>query len=102
MAKKTTKAKSSGPLSFQDLAKKLSAINPESEILTKDSKSIQINNWLSTGNYMLNALISGSIFKGIPEGRITILAGEEACLPAEQKIKVYISKKERKKSIEKV
>lgn len=31
--------------------------------------------WYSTGNFVLNKIISGSFFKGIPQGRITDLAG---------------------------
>ena len=31
--------------------------------------------WYSTGNYVLNKIISGSFSKGIPQGRITNLAG---------------------------
>lgn len=31
--------------------------------------------WYSTGNHVLNRIISGSFFKGIPQGRITNLAG---------------------------
>ncbi len=31
--------------------------------------------WYSTGNYVLNRIISGSFQKGIPQGRITDLAG---------------------------
>lgn len=31
--------------------------------------------WTSTGNYALNKILSGSFFKGIPEGRITAFAG---------------------------
>lgn len=31
--------------------------------------------WYSTGNYVLNKIISGSFFKGIPQGRVTNLAG---------------------------
>ena len=32
--------------------------------------------WISTGNYLLNYLISGDFQKGIPLGKVTILAGE--------------------------
>jgi len=32
--------------------------------------------WVSTGNYCLNKLISGDFFKGIPLGKVTVLAGE--------------------------
>jgi recombination protein RecA len=31
--------------------------------------------WYSTGNYVLNKIISGSFYKGIPQGRVTDLAG---------------------------
>lgn len=31
--------------------------------------------WYSTGNYALNRIISGSFYKGIPQGRVTGLAG---------------------------
>ena len=32
--------------------------------------------WISTGNYALNYLISGDFFKGIPLGKVTVFAGE--------------------------
>ena len=32
--------------------------------------------WVSTGNYCLNRLISGNFQKGIPLGKVTVLAGE--------------------------
>ena len=32
--------------------------------------------WISTGNYTLNKLISGEFDKGIPLGKVTVLAGE--------------------------
>ena len=32
--------------------------------------------WVSTGNYALNYLISGDFFKGIPLGKVTVFAGE--------------------------
>jgi recombination protein RecA len=31
--------------------------------------------WYSTGNYVLNRIISGSFYKGIPQGRVTGLVG---------------------------
>ena len=31
--------------------------------------------WFSTGNYVLNRIISGSFYKGIPQGRVMSLAG---------------------------
>jgi RecA/RadA recombinase len=32
--------------------------------------------WVSTGNYALNYLISGDFFKGVPLGKVTVFAGE--------------------------
>ena len=32
--------------------------------------------WVGTGNYALNALISGDFHKGIPLGKVTVFAGE--------------------------
>lgn len=32
--------------------------------------------WISTGNYALNYLISGDFFRGIPLGKVTVFAGE--------------------------
>jgi RecA/RadA recombinase len=49
--------------------------------LTKsiDGLSIGFNDptdWISTGNYTLNYLISGDFFKGVPLGKVTVFAGE--------------------------
>ena len=32
--------------------------------------------WVSTGNYALNYLISGDFYKGVPMGKVTVFAGE--------------------------
>ena len=32
--------------------------------------------WVSTGNYALNYLISGDFYKGVPVGQVTVFAGE--------------------------
>jgi recombination protein RecA len=50
--------------------------------LTKSIQGISVgfdsdpDTWISTGNYTLNHLISGDFEKGIPLGRVTMLAGE--------------------------
>ena len=36
------------------------------------------NSYVDTGSYILNALISGSIFGGLPQNKITALAGESS------------------------
>ena len=45
--------------------------------------------WYSVGNLAVNSLISGSFKKGIPQGRITCLAGPSGCLPPDEKVSVY-------------
>ena len=35
-------------------------------------------NWVDTGSYIFNALVSGSVFGGIPSNKVTALAGESS------------------------
>lgn len=49
--------------------------------------------WIDTGNYALNMMISGSFFKGIPLGKVTVFAGESGCLPLTAKVTVRITPK---------
>lgn len=62
-------------LSFSDLDNKLSKISPLGSVVTKNSFS-KIDEWIPTGNYMLNAQISGSIFGGVPNCRSFCIAGD--------------------------
>jgi len=38
----------------------------------------KVNNYIDTGSYILNALLSGSIYRGLPSNKITAFAGESA------------------------
>lgn len=49
-------------------------VNPHSYLLTDESK-IGIKEYIDTGNYALNCLISADPYKGIPSGRIIQFAG---------------------------
>lgn len=49
--------------------------------------------WLDTGNYALNKMISGSFFKGVPMGKVTVFAGESGCLPETACVRVRLTKK---------
>jgi len=49
--------------------------------ITKSIEGVSIGfndptDWISTGNYALNYLISGSFGKGVPLGKVTVFAGE--------------------------
>lgn len=48
------------------------------EILS-ESKTAVIKEYIDTGNYMLNACMTGSLFRGLPSSRITTFAGPSGC-----------------------
>ncbi len=52
----------------------INEINPYATYLN-DSTLSQVSNWIDTGSLVLNAIISGSLYGGIPDGRVTQLAG---------------------------
>lgn len=52
--------------------------NPYATYLNKSTLST-VNNWIDTGSLILNALISGSMYKGIPDGRVTQFAAPSMC-----------------------
>lgn len=62
-------------LSFSDLDSLLSKINPKGSIITHNTFS-KIDEWINTGNYLLNAQLTGSLFGGIPNSRSVCFAGE--------------------------
>lgn len=45
------------------------------EIIAESAYS-NIKEWIPSGNYMLNACMSGDLFKAVPAGRTVLLAGE--------------------------
>ena len=49
-------------------------INPYATYLSESTLS-SVDNWIDTGSLALNAIISGSLFKGVQEGRIIQFAG---------------------------
>ena len=53
----------------------VSSIDSEAEIIA-DSAYSNIKEWIPTGNLMLNACMGGSLFSGVPTGRVTTLVGE--------------------------
>jgi len=61
----------------KDILKTLNTIddiNPFATFLN-DSTLSTVKGWVDTGSYVLNAIISGSVFGGIPKGRVTVFAG---------------------------
>ena len=48
--------------------------NPYATYLSNDTLS-SVKEWIDTGSYVLNCIISGSKDKGIPKGRVSLVAG---------------------------
>ena len=46
------------------------------------------SHYISTGDYGVNQIISGSVFKGIPAGRVSVFAGESMSLKTIQVIRI--------------
>lgn len=59
---------------LKDIFKTVDELNPDASILESSTLSTA-DEWLDTGSYALNAIISGSMYKGVPAGRITGFAG---------------------------
>jgi recombination protein RecA len=64
--------------SIEDAFKVLDKMNENAAFLNENSLST-VNEWIDTGSYALNAIISGSLYGGIPMGRLTGFVGPESC-----------------------
>lgn len=67
-------AKSNKQFTFDDLNSELSGINPLGSIMEMSDFS-EITEYIDTGNYHLNACVTGSLFKGWPNNRACSVAG---------------------------
>ena len=54
------------------------ADNADASTLSDSALSL-VDTWIDTGSYALNAIMSGSVFGGIPEGRICGYSGPSGC-----------------------
>jgi recombination protein RecA len=75
---KTTSAAQETKANFTDVFACLDKMNPLASLLNQDSLST-VTEWIDTGSYALNAIISGSLYGGIPLGRLTGFIGPESC-----------------------
>lgn len=69
-------AKQSGVFSIADLNKAMSKNSKFGALLSEGGGTSKITEYISTGNYLLNACMSGSLLKGIPNNRSVCLSGE--------------------------
>jgi len=59
---------------LKDIFKTVDDLNPDSAVLDATTLSTA-DDWIDTGSYALNVIISGSLHKGIPAGRIVGFSG---------------------------
>lgn len=59
---------------FDDLNKQLADLNPLGSVMNESNFS-EVTEWIHTGNYHLNACVSGSLFGGWPNNRSCSIAG---------------------------
>ena len=57
---------------------KLQKINSNATVL-EDNTLSNVTDWIDTGCLVLNTILSGSLYGGVPKGRVTIFAGESGC-----------------------
>ena len=60
--------------SFDDINNELANLNPLGSVMEQSNFS-EVTEWIDTGNYHLNACISGSLFGGWPNNRSCSVAG---------------------------
>jgi RecA/RadA recombinase len=58
-----------------DILEEIDKINPYATFLNESSIS-SVNEWIDTSSMPLNAVISGSLYGGIPRNRLTMISGE--------------------------
>lgn len=75
MAKKKNGLENVGSSNKNSVFDLIKSFDGSAEILS-DSKTAVINDYISTGSYILNACMTGSLFKGVPSGRVLALSGD--------------------------
>jgi len=61
---------------FNDLVEKIK--DDDTHIVADGLGSAEFSGYIDTGSYILNAVLSGSIYGGVPNNKVTAFAGEQA------------------------
>lgn len=56
----------------------------------ENSKFLKPTGFIDTGCYAVNRIISGNVYNGVPEGRITTFFGESGCVPSDRHVKILV------------
>lgn len=59
---------------YQDIFADVDIMNPDGALLSEHTLSL-VDDWIDTGSLALNAIISGSMYKGLPVGRVIGIGG---------------------------
>ena len=78
MSKIKSTSEQESKTNIKDIFSILDKMNPLASFLDDNSLST-VSEWIDTGSYALNAIISGSLYGGIPMGRLTGFIGPESC-----------------------
>ncbi len=85
MAKKVS---AGSGFSMDFLKSKIQEINPFADNISTSSVAMT-SEYIHTGNFLLNALLTGSVFKGIPSNKIVTLGAPSGCVTGDEKVLVY-------------
>ena len=61
--------------SLKDIFEAVDALNADASLLSEENSLSIVSDWIDTGSYALNAIFSGSVYGGVPVGRITGFSG---------------------------
>lgn len=81
-----------GKFDIDALNKVMSKVNKFGGVVADGNGVSEITEYISTGNYMLNAACTGSIFKGVPNNRSFCVAGPSGCLEKDELVNIYVFK----------
>jgi hypothetical protein len=57
--------------------------------LLTDNGFSEVDEWISTGSYIMNAQVSGTLFGGVPNSRSFGLMGDPGCLQKNEVVQIY-------------
>jgi len=83
----------------------IKSLDNEFASLASDGTINDIRGFIDTGSFVFNALLSTSLYGGIPEGKVIALAGEQAtgkCVRGNEKITIYCDKQTKEEIMKKI
>lgn len=78
MAKKSKEEEKEAKPKITSAFEGLDKLNPWGALLSESALSI-VDEWTDTGSYALNAIVSGSCFRGVQNGRVIVFCGPSGC-----------------------